>query len=162
MEFVPVEDTPEHFEAFASLEREFTQQYVDLKIGEQYGRILPADLSRETLKSEFDEYLHKPEGVFSFVHDNGAYVAYIAGHIEKMPQGYTLENVGVIASMAVRAGDRGRGIGTGMKDHFFGWLRERGITMCQIYVKPENKDALRLYERWGFAIDEYRMWKPVG
>lgn len=161
MEFIPVEDSEEHLAAFVTLEKEFTQHYVDLRIGEQYGRILPENLSRETLKSEFDEYLQKTDGVFFFAKEDGTFVAYIAGHIEPMPQGYELKKVGVISSMAVLATHRGLGIGTKLKDFFFAWLRSKGITMCQLYVKPENTEALKLYERWGFTVDEYRLWKPV-
>ena len=160
MEFVPIQDTKDHFEAFAALEREFTQYYINLGIGEQYGRILPENLAIETLKSEFNEY-RQQDGMFFFVKDGGKYIAYGAGKIEAMPQGYEVKKVGTISSMAVSAKFRGQGIGTMMKDRFFDWFRSRGITMCHIYVKPENAAALKLYEKWGFKADEYRMWKDL-
>lgn len=49
------------------------------------------------------------------------------------------------------------GIGSGLLDAAKDWARARGLDHIELNVLPENKGAVRLYERNGFEPSLYRM-----
>jgi ribosomal-protein-alanine N-acetyltransferase len=59
-----------------------------------------------------------------------------------------------IASIAVRLEYRRRGIGTALLTEAFQLFRSRGGREATLEVKVDNRDAQRLYERFGFSVKE--------
>lgn len=59
-----------------------------------------------------------------------------------------------IASIAVQPEYRRRGIGTALLTEALQLFRSRGARQASLEVKIDNKDAQRLYERFGFSVKE--------
>ena len=63
--------------------------------------------------------------------------------------------------MLVRAGMRGRGVGSALLEAGLAWCRERGEPLVQLEVYPHNDAALALYRKFGFAEVERRIGLAV-
>lgn len=62
---------------------------------------------------------------------------------------------GWVKDLAVREGERGRGLGKALLAHAFAAYAERGATRVGLKVDPTNPTgALALYERAGFVTDQ--------
>jgi len=72
------------------------------------------------------------------------------------------ERIGDLESLSVTAAARGEGIGTLLIDHCRVLLRDAGIAHWSVTAVAANVDAIRLYEREGFAIASHNMLGPVG
>ena len=59
--------------------------------------------------------------------------------------------VAVLESFYVAPEHRGGGIGTRLTDAFVAWAREERVDRLRVSVSAGNTDAIRLYERLGFA-----------
>jgi ribosomal protein S18 acetylase RimI-like enzyme len=57
---------------------------------------------------------------------------------------------GRIYSLAVEAGQRGKGVGGKLLEAMVGGLAERGVRRVYLEVEEANGGAVRLYERSGF------------
>jgi ribosomal-protein-alanine N-acetyltransferase len=55
-----------------------------------------------------------------------------------------------IGNIAVRPGRQGRGLGTELMRHILDEGRRRGMTFATLEVRPSNRSARALYERFGF------------
>ena len=62
-----------------------------------------------------------------------------------------------LMDLAVDPELRGIGAGSGLIDAAKDWARRRGLDHLELNVLPENKGALRLYERNGFEPSLMRM-----
>ena len=58
--------------------------------------------------------------------------------------------------VGIRAGYRGRGIGTEMFKRLDAWAVSQEITRLELTVRKENKAAVHLYEKSGFVIEGLR------
>jgi mycothiol synthase len=67
---------------------------------------------------------------------------------------------GYVAQLAVRRGQRGRGVGLALLRHGFGELYRRGVREVYLNVDSENRTgATRLYERAGMRVQHrYDNW----
>jgi len=72
---------------------------------------------------------------------------------------FQLEKFGLILSIFVREEFRGLGISSKLKDETFKWLRRKGIEKVSLNVLPNNSQAIKVYEKWGFStiLSEMRM-----
>jgi ribosomal protein S18 acetylase RimI-like enzyme len=72
---------------------------------------------------------------------------------------FQLEKFGLIGDIFVREEFRGLGISSKLKDESFKWLRRKGIEKVSLNVLPNNSQAIKVYEKWGFStiLSEMRM-----
>jgi ribosomal protein S18 acetylase RimI-like enzyme len=84
---------------------------------------------------------------------NGKIVGYVFGFIEKDAYG----SRGYIEDIFVTKDAQGKGIASMLKDKFIEILKKKKAKYCRIDVNPENKKAMKIYQKWGFKIDKYRM-----
>jgi ribosomal protein S18 acetylase RimI-like enzyme len=56
-----------------------------------------------------------------------------------------------LINIGVDPGAQGRGCGEALVSAGLAYLRSRGVAECRLEVRPENRAAVRLYERTGFA-----------
>ena len=76
--------------------------------------------------------------------------------------GYTLGAVntdnseeGWIISLAVRPENKNKGIGKSLTEIILKRLLKRGVKSISLTVRPDNNDAIVLYERLGFETQKY-------
>lgn len=58
--------------------------------------------------------------------------------------------------VGIRAGYRGRGIGTEMFKRLDAWAVSQEITRLELTVRKDNEAAVHLYEKSGFVIEGLR------
>jgi ribosomal protein S18 acetylase RimI-like enzyme len=56
-----------------------------------------------------------------------------------------------VISMWVHPDNRGRGTATALLDAIAAWARSNGYARCKLSVRPDNLQAIRVYERGGFV-----------
>jgi GNAT superfamily N-acetyltransferase len=160
MEYILAKNNEEDFQGFLKLEEEFDRHYVNLGVGEQYVRVPFTEQTETDKKKDFSEYLTK-DGFFLFAKEGDEYAGYIFGKCKDTSYSYKIRNIGYLDSTIVAEKYRGQGISTKMKDLFFDWLRSKDVTICQIHVNAKNPETLNIYKKWGFEVDELRLWKKI-
>ncbi|MEU5398214.1 GNAT family N-acetyltransferase [Streptomyces sp. NPDC005963] len=53
--------------------------------------------------------------------------------------------------MYVQPAHHGGGLGTRLVEHFLAWAKEMGADLAEVIAYSSNADAIRFYERNGFA-----------
>jgi GNAT superfamily N-acetyltransferase len=162
--FVPAQNSEDHFALFLKLEEQFYQHYSSIGIGEQYGRLTFDQIPVELTRSEFDRYCTgdgHPKSYFMFAFDGATCVGYYNGWIKEKSGWYRMREIAHLESLIVAAEHRGKGYSTLMAKDFFAWARTKGVTICQLEVWAKNVDAIDIYKKWGFEIDELIMWKKI-
>jgi ribosomal protein S18 acetylase RimI-like enzyme len=134
------------FNELYELQKEFSKVYRNLS------RYKIKALSKEEFKKEF--YKRFGRNKYFFVAQiNDKIVGYVFGFIEKDAYG----SRGYIEDIFVTKDAQGKGIASMLKDKFLEILKKKKVKYCRIDVNPENKKAIKVYQRWGFKIDKYRM-----
>lgn len=80
-----------------------------------------------------------------------------AGFAAAVPRG---ERDAELVELYVRHEERGRGLARALAAAVVGALRESGVRYVFVTTAP-GSDALRLYERWGFAPESVALVAPV-
>lgn len=164
LSFVPVQNTPEDFAIFEKLEEGFYKHYTALGIGTQYGRLPFDEVPKELTRSEFDRYLNgndEPESCFLFVTKDSEVIGYLCGWIKNKSGWYRKPRIAHLESLFLTESERGKGYSSEMAQHFFQWAKARQVDICQLEVFAKNTDAVSVYKKWGFEVDEMILWKPL-
>ena len=102
--------------------------------------------------------------------DRELYVAKIEGSVvgyallrmyDNNRPGHLKQKLMLIDEICVHEAARGHGIGTAMMEDIHALAKAYGCTALKIGVYPQNEDAIRFYERFGFMIRSIDMMKPV-
>jgi ribosomal protein S18 acetylase RimI-like enzyme len=160
MEYILAKNNEEDFQGFLKLEEEFDRHYVTLGVGEQFVRVSFSEKPEEAKRMEFEKNF-KSEAYFLFVKEGEEYVGYISGVIEENDQSYKARQLGIMDTIVVSEKYKGKGISNKMRDMFFEWLKSKNVNICQLHVIAKNVSALEIYKKWGFEIDELRLWKKI-
>ena len=75
--------------------------------------------------------------------------------------GHVRRKLMLIDELCVHEAVRGHGIGTQMMEDIHALAKAFGCTNLKIGVYPQNEDAIRFYERAGFAIRSIDMMKSL-
>lgn len=70
-------------------------------------------------------------------------------------------SMGVLAWIYVDAAARGQGVADQLVEALMQWFREKGVEGRLVYVTASNTTAVKLYQRHGFEVIDYRMLGPV-
>ena len=119
----------------------------------------PQHLDSFCLKKNYDEIVR--DFVRKTIHSKNGLV--LLSEVDEKPVGFSisiikknfpifqLEKFGLILSIFVREEFRGLGISSKLKDESFKWLRRKGIEKASLNVLPNNSQAIKVYEKWGFS-----------
>ena len=91
--------------------------------------------------------------------DNGKLFGFILFSIEKNSPINKIEKFGRIDNIYINSEYQGKGISNTFKDIAFSWFRNKGINRSQLFVFQDNRNARKVYEKWGFTnrLIEMRM-----
>jgi ribosomal-protein-alanine N-acetyltransferase len=120
-------------------------------------------------RSLFHLMLGRAAHLFLVAEEHGAVVGYTIGEMERKG----LHLVGHVMNVAVKEGDRRRGIGTALMDELEKRFAERGASTSYLEVRVKNDLARDLYKRRGYhevgllpsyyrGEDGIAMEKPLG
>jgi GNAT superfamily N-acetyltransferase len=103
-------------------------------------------------RTEYLEWLAEPGAFVLLAEDDGRAVGYalVAMHEPGDDTHVTRERFAELKTLSVLEGRRAAGIGTRLLEAVFAELRAVGVRELLIGVLAANRDAARLYERYGF------------
>lgn len=117
---------------------------VDVDIRPGTARDLPALATWSGhVESTFRPALQRQDRVLLVAHANGRFPI---GHV-------IVDLAGMISHLLVLAGFRDQGLGTGLIEEAERLLRDAGAATASLAVEKVNVDAIRLYERLGYATE---------
>lgn len=101
----------------------------------------------------YEEWLAEADAFVLVGEADGQPVAYALVHLRGPEETWaTGERIGVLETLAVLPGERGRGIGTALFDRMYEELRRLGVHQLEVAVISKNAAALRFYERQGMPF----------
>ena len=87
----------------------------------------------------------------------GKIIGYLLGGIQKRPDIFKNRYMGFIFDIAVTKFWRNKGIGTRLIKEFILWSKEKELHHVELYVVPENENALKFYKKHDFKTFIYIM-----
>jgi GNAT superfamily N-acetyltransferase len=98
----------------------------------------------------YEEWLAEPGAFALLAETDGPPVGYAVVHMRGPEETWaTGERIGVLETLAVLPGERGRGIGSALFERVYEELRGVGVRELEVAVIARNAEALRFYERQG-------------
>ena len=131
------------------------------------------DLKRIRRMPEFGESYTKRtlqkvaenNGIIYVAEVDSELVGVVVGTIPEQSREDQLEHVpskfGEVLELAVKAGYRGKGIGTMLMNKLIEYFRENNCTILGVGVLAPNKDAHRLYSKLGYEDRSFYMTKGI-
>lgn len=92
-----------------------------------------------------------PDAALLVSDEEGTILGFV--HIKTVVDYYTQQPIGHVSDLVVAAQAQGQGLGRVLLDAAQSWATERGYTMMQLYVLPENTAARALYERSDYRAE---------
>jgi GNAT superfamily N-acetyltransferase len=116
----------------------------------ELGPVRDAADSWAVRRALYEEWLAEP-GAFVLLADTGGPpVGYALVHLRGPEETWaTGERIGVLETLVVLPGERGRGIGSTLFERVYEELRGVGVRELEVAVIARNAEALRFYERQG-------------
>ena len=111
-------------------------------------------------QERFDAHLANRELYVAKIEGNVAGYALLRMYENNRP-GHVPRKLMLIDELCVHEAVRGHGIGSQMMEDIHALAKAFGCTQLKIGVYPQNQDAIRFYERFGFAIRSIDMMKSV-
>jgi GNAT superfamily N-acetyltransferase len=149
---------------FSSLEKEFLRYNDSIGENKHYKVISSSKAKKSDFKKELIKRLSYPGDLFFFFAIDSKTkrpLGYIYSYIVKMPEMFKIGKICYLDKMMVSKTSRGKGVGKLMVKEFFMWSKRKGAKICQLNVSSVNNKTLSIYKKWGFKIDQYRMFKKI-
>jgi ribosomal protein S18 acetylase RimI-like enzyme len=116
----------------------------------ELGPVRTPDDSWAVRRALYEDWLAEPDAFVLLAESEGEPVGYALVHMRGPEETWeTGDRVGVLETLAVLPGERGRGIGSSLFERIYAELRKLGVTELQVAVISKNAAALRFYERHG-------------
>lgn len=93
--------------------------------------------------------------------DGTEIIGYAVGRVTTLPPFFEHRIRGYIHDVYVREEFRRRGLGRRLVEQILTWFRRRGVTMVELTVAANNRDAIPFWERLGFFVYMHQMKKEV-
>jgi GNAT superfamily N-acetyltransferase len=108
------------------------------------------DWPREFGPERFAAGMDDPARLLLVADLGGQVVGHLAGSVAEGSAMRPIK-VATLVSMYVRPGHRGGGLGARLVAHFSAWAKGAGAGLAEVTAYSSNTDAIRFYERNGFA-----------
>ena len=126
------------------------------------GPVRAAGDSWAVRRALYEEWLAEPDAFVLIAEFMGQPVGYALVHLRGPEETWaTGARIGVLETLVVLPGERGRGIGSALFDRAYEELRELGVTELEVAVIARNAEALRFYERQGMVPFTVSFLGPV-
>jgi len=107
--------------------------------------------SDEIFRDYVRKTIHSKNGLVLLSEVNEKPAGFSTSIIKKNFPIFQLEKYGYIGSIFIREEFRGLEISSKLKNETFKWLRRKGIEKVSLNVLPDNSQAIKVYEKWGFS-----------
>lgn len=117
--------------------------------------------SWERRRGQYERWLESSDSFALLAERSGEGVGYAMVHVRDGSPTWPLgERAGEIETLSVLPGERGRGTGTALLEAVRRELGGLGISELSLLAISTNHDAIRFYERHGFAT--HALWMRTG
>ena len=117
---------------------------------ERLGPVRRADESWAVRRELYEDWLAEPDAFALIAESDREPIGYALVHLRGPEETWqTGERIGVLETLTVLPGERGRGVGTAMFERIYTELRRLGVSELEVAVISANAAALRFYERHG-------------
>jgi ribosomal protein S18 acetylase RimI-like enzyme len=108
-------------------------------------------------RAQYEQWLESPDSFALLAERHGEAVGYAMVHVRTGSPTWPLgERAGEIETLSVLPGERGMGTGTALLEAVRDALGELGIAELSLLAISTNHEAIRFYERHGFAT--HALW----
>jgi GNAT superfamily N-acetyltransferase len=117
---------------------------------EELGPVRRPDQSWAVRRALYEDWLAEPDAFVLIAEADRQPIGYAMVHLRGPEETWqTGERIGVLETLTVLPGERGRGVGTALFERIYAELRGLGVTELEVAVISKNAAALRFYERHG-------------
>lgn len=95
------------------------------------------------------DFLNKNE-IFFIAEEKGKIVGYAEGVIENNSPKFKAKKIGVLESLYIMPGYRGKGLGEKLSRQVLNWFKSKNIKSYKLVVQHANSKAYKLYKKLGF------------
>ena len=81
---------------------------------------------------------------------------------EKRQEHYMGFDIGILSWIYVDPAARGQGVSRRLMKAAHEWMDEQGVQGRQVFVTAANQAAVKLYQRYGYQVADYRMLATAG
>jgi len=150
--------TEKDFEQYYKLQIEF-MDYIN-----QISPELTAKPNKNKLKLNYLKDLKNKNELILILEENNIIIGFIDGGIQKIHNSgwiHKFNKVGYISDVFIQKEYRKKGYFKKALKHLLNFFKKKGIIYCNLHVNIENKAAIQAYEKNGFKILNYKMWKKI-
>ena len=116
----------------------------------ELGPVRDPGRSWEVRRELYEDWLGEPDAFVLLAEVDREPIGYALVHMRGPEETWTTgERIGVLETLTVLPGERGRGVGTALFERIYAELRLLGVTELEVAVIAKNAAALRFYERQG-------------
>ena len=116
----------------------------------QVGRVRAARDSWAVRRALYEAWLAEPDAFVLVAESEDEPIGYALVHLRGPEETWeTGERIGVLETLTVLSGERGRGVGSALFERIYDELRDLGVQEVEVAVISKNAAALRFYERQG-------------
>jgi GNAT superfamily N-acetyltransferase len=108
------------------------------------------DNAADMAKDYMENQVQSDDALVLLVEVEGKPVGFSLIVIQNSPPIFTIDRMGVISDLYLKAEYRGRGLSSLMKEGLLSWLKEKSIKHVSIAFFAGNKHAQKVYQKWGF------------
>jgi GNAT superfamily N-acetyltransferase len=117
---------------------------------EELGPVRRPDQSWAVRRELYEDWLSEPDAFVLLAEQDRQPIGYALVHLRGPEETWqTGDRIGVLETLSVLPGERGRGVGTALFERIYAELRELGVSELEVAVISKNAAALRFYERHG-------------
>lgn len=150
-----IKDVPEfvlHFKQIMAQHSRYDQRFNKLK---------------KDAEKRYEKYIRKriksrsPNSVIFVAEYKAKVIGHLICKIEKRAPIYIFEKMGSPETVFVKKEFRNLGIGRKLMDKANEWFKSKNLHYAYLQVHLKNKNALVLYEKFGFVKERYVMYKKL-
>ena len=112
--------------------------------------LAPGESAESGYASFLGSILDDPDGRVLVAEENGAVIGYAYAALEPLSWKELRGPAGFVHDVAVREGERRKGVAARLMDAAIAWLRERGAPRVVLWTAAQNDPAHALFRRLGF------------
>jgi GNAT superfamily N-acetyltransferase len=117
---------------------------------EELGPVRRPDQSWAVRRELYEDWLSEPDAFVLLAEQDRQPIGYALVHLRGPEETWqTGDRIGVLETLSVLPGERGRGVGTSLFERIYAELRELGVSELEVAVISKNVAALRFDERHG-------------
>ncbi len=149
----------EDFEDYYKLQKEFIGYMNYINKSEFCIKLIKNDLKKNFLRA-----IKKRNRILVIIEEKNMIIGFIDGMIIKFKNTgwkYKFATIGHLNDVFIQESYRRKGYFKEALNQLLLMFKQKKIKYCNLMVDVENQDAINSYQKLGFKIGNYKMWKEI-